>query len=119
MSEPTRLDLERPPIVEVVVAVSFENLPPSSLVHYGAFWKERLSSTFPRVEEKPPYTAPVERFGGEGFAPQFRFLAEGEFPSPRFWFLNEPGDEILQLQRNWFACNWRKVNANSSYTHWP
>jgi hypothetical protein len=26
---------------------------------------------------------------------------------------------LLQLQRNWFACNWRKVRDDAEYGRWP
>jgi uncharacterized protein (TIGR04255 family) len=119
MSESFIFDYERPPIVEVVAAVTFDRLPENALVHFGLFWESKLAEAFPRVEERAPYVPPVERFGTETLAPQVTFFSEGEFPSPRLWFLNEAGDELLQLQRNWFACNWRKVEAGSSYSHWP
>ena len=119
MSEPMILNFDNPPIAEVVAAVSFEALPAITLAHFGIFWKEHLAAAFPRIEEKPPLMPPLERFGAEAFAPQLSLIAEPEYPSPRLWALNENGDELLQLQRNWFGCNWRKVNSDSSYTHWP
>ncbi|ATO15403.1 hypothetical protein CO540_17455 [Micromonospora sp. WMMA2032] len=119
MAEPTILNFDNPPIAEVVAAVSYDALPSSALAHFGIFWKEHLAATFPRIEEKPPLVPPLERFGAEVFAPQLTLVTEPDYPSPRLWALNESGDELLQLQRNWFACNWRKVRSDSSYTHWP
>jgi hypothetical protein len=26
---------------------------------------------------------------------------------------------LLQVQRNWFACNWRKVSPDAEYSRWP
>jgi uncharacterized protein (TIGR04255 family) len=108
-----------PPIAEVVAAVSFDRLPEGASVHFGAFWHSRLRTTFPNVQEKPPYIPPIERFGAEVFTPQISLSLEREFPSPRLWFLTEAGDELLQLQRDWFACNWRKVSEGAEYAHWP
>lgn len=118
MSESIQLNYDHPPIVEVVASVAFQTLPSSALLHLGAFWRDSLAHAYPRIEEKAPYLPQIERFGPEVFAPQFNF-PDGEFPSPRIWALNQSGDELLQLQRDWFACNWRKVSAESSYTHWP
>ena len=44
----------------------------------------------------------------------------GQFASlPRLWFINKTDDELLQVQRNWFACNWRKVSPQAQYGRWP
>lgn len=113
------LDFDNPPIAEVVAAVKFKRLPDQALVHFGTLWQSQLAESFPQVQERPPYAAPIERFGREALASQLRVIVENQMPSPRLWFLNEAGDELLQLQRDWFACNWRKVDAGSSYSHWP
>jgi len=37
------------------------------------------------------------------------------FPAPRIWLLNGDETELLQLQRDTFACNWRQQLSNSPY----
>ncbi len=39
-------------------------------------------------------------------------------PPTRYWFLNDVGDELLQLQPNWIAANWRKVAPEAEYGRW-
>jgi len=118
MDDQLLVDFERPPIAEVVAAVGFDDLPDGSLAHFGAFWKSELEAHFPRVQEKAPYQMPVERFGSAALVPQIQ-LSISDYVSPRLWFLNSGGDELLQIQRNWFACNWRKVTSDAYYSHWP
>jgi uncharacterized protein (TIGR04255 family) len=110
---------DHPPIVEVVAAVKFERLPAEAIAHLGAFWKSILSDEFPRVQSQPPYAAPIERFGRDVLVPPFTLALDQDFPAPRLWFLNESGDELVQLQLDWLACNWRKVSPDAEYGRWP
>jgi uncharacterized protein (TIGR04255 family) len=41
-----------------------------------------------------------------------------ERPEMRHWFLTADGQELIQLQREWFACNWRKVEEGAAYDRW-
>jgi len=38
--------------------------------------------------------------------------------APRFWFSSRDQQELVQVQGNWFACNWRKVGPNAEYGRW-
>ena len=107
-----------PPVTEVVASVSFKQVPGLSSVALARFWEHHLADDFPRIEEQPPYEPPIERFGSP--APMgLPFQLETGFPSPRLWFLTDDGSELLQCQRNWFACNWRKVHPDDQYARWP
>ena len=48
-------------------------------------------------------------------SPQFLFALGETMPASRLWCLSEDGEELLQLQRNWLACNWRRVKPDSVY----
>jgi uncharacterized protein (TIGR04255 family) len=119
MTDPVLPSFDRPPVVEVISAVSFQPLRNNALVPFALFWKANLAESFPIVEEKPPHIPPVERFGDAAIVPQLSVSLERDMPPPRFWFRNESGDELLQLQRDWFACNWRKVGPGATYSRWP
>lgn len=107
-----------PPVTEVVASVTFKPIQQLNAVALGRLWDRYLSGEFPRVEEQPPYDPPMERFGPPTPA-GLSLQLEAGFPSPRMWFLNEDGNELLQFQRNWFACNWRKVRPDDQYARWP
>lgn len=127
---PTRHDPAS--LVEVVMSVGFNCLPASALVHFATFWQSALADTFPRVEEKAPYSlddAFSLPFGLDRTAASDRRRDEGGFadphcesgqdqPAQRLWFLNEAGDELLQLQRNWFAGNWRRITIQEQRIDW-
>jgi uncharacterized protein (TIGR04255 family) len=109
-----------PPVTEVAVAVSFLPLGKLTLMGMADLWRDELATHFPRTEEHPPLIPPVEPFNGPGptlSLPQFSM--ESGFPMPRLWFLTDDGEELLQIQRDWFACNWRKVSPDSEYGRWP
>ena len=119
MTEPSLPSYDHPPVVEVVASTSFDRLPAQATAQFGAFWASHLERSFPAVQEHPPHIPPVERFGASSFAPEFAFQLGSGFPSPRFWFLNEKQDELLQLQPDWLSCNWRKVQPDGEYSRWP
>jgi uncharacterized protein (TIGR04255 family) len=108
-----------PPVTEVVVGVSVAELSALTVPHLGLLWSTKFRSSFPKIEEHPPYDPPVERFDSplQGPDPSFRFT--GVPPLPRLWLLSEDDQELLQVQKNWFACNWRKVKPDAVYGRWP
>lgn len=109
---------ERPPVTEVAISTSFRSLPSPAFLRVGYFW-EALRDRFPGYEEHPPYEAPIERFDVPTGMPRLPFeFATGAPPPPRLWFLSPEGNELLQVQRDWFACNWRKLTPSHEYSRW-
>ena len=106
-------DFDRPPVVEVAVGVQFEVLPLKA-AHLGLLW-QHYQDQFPRVEEQPPLEAIVERFGVKP-APARQRVRLLEEPLPlRFWFVNESGTELVQVQQDRFVFNWRQNDADQKY----
>lgn len=117
MAERALPSFRNPPVTEVVAGVSFKPIEELSAPRIGQLWAEKLIQAFPRVEEQLPYEPPVERFDQR--APSISFgLEVGGFPRPRVWFVNQSGDEVVQIQHNYFACNWRKVRPDAEYGRW-
>lgn len=110
---------KKPPVTEVAVGARFKPLDRWGLVHLGQFASLLADHGFGREEQRPGFEAPTERFGA---APRAEFEFEFELmtgaPPVRYWLLNKAGDELLQLQQNWFACNWRKVTPEAEYGRW-
>jgi uncharacterized protein (TIGR04255 family) len=99
---------ESPPVTEVVVSVQFEPLPKFAIPQMGLLW-QRFRAQYPRIEQHPPLPSVVERLGiPSTIEPPFRFEIERE-PRVRLWFLNEPGDQLVQIQGDRFIRNWRRV----------
>jgi uncharacterized protein (TIGR04255 family) len=107
-----------PPVVEVVAGVAFEGLSTETSALLAAFWKEHLREKFPSLQQQPPYSAPDERFPGNGRSFSFNLNLGSAFPAARLWVQSSDGQQLLQLQPGWFACNWRKVDTGQEYDRW-
>ena len=114
----TIVSFTAPPVVEVVAGVAFEDVDPTLGPLLAAFWKERLRDRFPRLQQQPPYFPPVEQFATGGVSPSFSLELGSAFPAARLWVSSNDGQELLQLQPAYFACNWRKVQPADEYDRW-
>ncbi|MCA1603777.1 MAG: TIGR04255 family protein [Actinobacteria bacterium] len=108
----------RPPVVEVVAGITFTNYTTDFSAILAAFWKEVLRDQFPVLQQQPPYAPPEEQFQEQPSA-GFSFQLGGGYPAPRLWASNSDGSELIQLQPDWFARNWRKVKPEDEYDRWP
>lgn len=109
---------ESPPVTEVVIAARSDAAPNYSLLTVAELARRAAASGHSVVEERPGYEAPIERFGRAATSPQVSFEVLAGPPPTRYWFRNLAGDELLQLQPNWVAANWRKVAPSAQYGHW-
>lgn len=108
-------DFEDPPVTEVALAVQFEPLSALRTPQIGLIWN-KFREQFPRIEEHAPLGRMVERFGVVGPPkPEIRLEMTRKPPVPRCWFLNESGTELIQVQQDRFAHNWRKVGEGDEY----
>ncbi len=110
-------EYDRPPVVEVVLGLSFEPLPAFTAVQMGALWADRFSTEWPKSIEQPPYHPPQERFGRAQGLPAISL--ELLPPAPRLWLLTEDQTEVIQLQRDWLACNWRRSDIADAAASTP
>jgi uncharacterized protein (TIGR04255 family) len=108
-----------PPVVEVVAGVSFAGISAEVSVLLAAFWKEHLRHDYPTLQQQPPYSPPVEQLHSGVEPPSFSLDFSTAFPFARLWALSQDGNELLQLQPGWFACDWRKVKPDDEYDRWP
>ncbi len=93
--------------------------PPTEALALAEFWRARLADTFPNFAVQPPYSAPVEQFDQRFGIPDFSLDLSSIPPPVRMWLSNATGDELVQLQPNWMACNWRKVSPpDATYGRW-
>lgn len=104
-----------PPVVEVALAVQFEPLAELRTPQIGLFWNE-IRERFPKIEEHPPLGTMMERFGARRKPiAGVRIEMMQQPPLPRCWFLNEAGTELIQIQKDRFAQNWRKTGGDEEY----
>lgn len=114
MTDDPRLpDFEHPPVVETVMAVRFRELPGFTSARVGQFWERHLIDELPASEDRPPYAAPVERFGSDWGSFELQLKLSEVPPPTRSWFVG--GNNVVQLQSDWFAWNWRKTEEEPDY----
>lgn len=90
-----------PPVNEMVVGVRVAPLIRMRAEHVGLFWR-RIIKEFPNSEQVSPLGNDI--------------MTQGEFaPMPRFWFISADKARLIQLQRDRFLYNWRKITPDSKY----
>ncbi|MBM3214204.1 TIGR04255 family protein [Candidatus Poribacteria bacterium] len=103
----------RPPVVEVVCGIAFEPLDGLLVPYLGLLW-ETFRSDYPICRELPPIAKIVERFGGEPSGPEMP-----DIRSPLVRFLTSDEQRVVQVQRDRFLCNWKKVDDAQAYPRYP
>ncbi len=108
-------DYEHPPVTEVVLSVQFAPLAGLNVLHVGPLW-EKFRERYPRFEEQA-LLAPILETLSESNRPDIRLQFDfGEKPTlPRLWFLDAPGNRLLQIQPDRFIHNWRKAGEGDTY----
>src|SRR5256885_1562370 len=101
MSDPSAESLpefERPPVVEVALAVQFEPIEELRVPQIGLLWND-FRDRYPRTEEHPRIQPKIEQFGVRVPAqPAVDVQFMEKPPTPRCWFLNQEGSRLVQVQ---------------------
>ena len=114
-----QVEFVSPPAIEVALAVGFQPLPALGAVEVVRLWESSFRRGFPKVQEQLRVTTLIEQFGPRSSLPSFRFEL-GESPRlPRLWFLSPDESELVQVQNDWFARNWRQRDGGPEYPHYP
>jgi len=108
-------DYERPPVIEVAAGITYKTIDRLLAPYLGLLW-ERFKPDYPKCREMPPLIPQVETFGPG--APIETSLLEVP-PLPRIWFLDEKENRVIQVQRDRFLHNWKKVEAEDEYPRFP
>ena len=107
-------EFARPPVVEVALSIMFESLPRFRSAHTGLFWR-RVRDRFPNAEDHPVLDAPIEQPSGPTppvITPTLQLVSAVPV---RAWFTSTSGTELIQLQHDRFAHNWRTGETRESY----
>ena len=108
---------DHPPVYETVLGVQFEPLKSFSMVHFGLLW-QNIQGDYPKFEVHPPINPTIEQFGANALQESAAKLELVRVPDVRTWFLNESGTILLQVQRDRFLQNWRKMSDGDEYPHY-
>lgn len=101
-----------PPVIEVVSGVLFDPLPALTGPLVGRFWSEHLAGFHGPPTEAPSLPPQIELHGQ--FPPGAQFMTDPP-PGPRFWFVSDEQDRVVQVQKDRLLCNWRKTEARHAY----
>jgi uncharacterized protein (TIGR04255 family) len=101
---------ERPPVTEVVVALTFDPIPKLTGAEVG-----RVFADYTVESEQPLYLPPTERFGPAVGWPQFAIQVVPAPPGARQWLSTDGETQLLQVQRDWVAQNWRRQAQDQVY----
>lgn len=102
-----------PPLEEVVFGVQFEPLKQFTTTHPGLFWS-RIRDRYPTVEDNPPLPHQKELPDLTPVPDQLQ-LRLAKPNGLRSWFIGKDKTQLVQLQRDQFLRNWRRVTGNEVY----
>lgn len=98
------------------MGVQFEPVERLGGLEIGLLWDREFKRAYPKTEPQAPLDPVVETFGVRPiFQPKVRFELSERPPVPRYWFLNDEGTELVQVQPDRFIHNWRKVTESATY----
>lgn len=107
-------EFEDPPVSEVALSVEFSPLQGWRSAHAGLYWG-LISKGYPNTDSHPPLPSQIEKFDSEFWQrPGVRIEAVNP-DIARFWFLADPPVKLIQVQRDRFVVNWRKVGGDEVY----
>jgi uncharacterized protein (TIGR04255 family) len=89
--------------------VQFQDLEGWATPHYGKLWR-RLEGEYPNFEERPP----LPRLRLEP-PPSDEQQVLSLPPLRRVFFIQPPGNYLIQVQQNRFLHNWRKISDDDKY----
>jgi uncharacterized protein (TIGR04255 family) len=110
------VDFDSPPVTEVVLGVQFNSLERFLSPHLGVVWTE-FKQDFPMVEEHQSLPPTFETFGTPAafMIPSVNFQIMTRPEMLRVHFLNGERTQLLQVQRDRFLHNWRKIGSGNDY----
>ena len=107
-------EFENPPVSEVALSVEFEAIDGWRPAHAGLYWA-RIKSEYPLTEAQPPLASQIESFGERLPQTPAVIFDMADANAIRSWFLSDDGTRMIQVQRDRFVVNWRKVIGTEVY----
>jgi uncharacterized protein (TIGR04255 family) len=113
--DPSKLPkYEAPPAIELVCGIQFEDLKKLIAPYTGLLW-EQFKSEFQNAKQQVPLGSRIEVFDNVAQTVPL----PTDFPwLPRIWFESADGTALIQLQRDRFIYNWKRVTPEDVYPHY-
>ncbi len=108
---------ERPPVVETLLGVQFAPLERLTGSILGLYWGQ-VREAYPTAELKPPLGPAVEQFGPPTRMQLQVGLQVVSEPVLRFWFIDDSSTQLVQIQKDRFLRNWRRMKPVDTYPHY-
>ena len=103
-TEHPTIEYDNPPINEIVCGIRFDSIKQLRSGHLGVLW-QKFRPDFPKIEDR----------NSVGSVPKVDSENPDQVPLPRVWFIHKNENELIQVQRNWFLHNWRKIQSDDKY----
>src|SRR5689334_14876175 len=109
-----RIEFDNPPIIELGVSLFHVPIPELKAQHIGIYWN-RVRDRYPLCQQQSVVVNQSEPQPSPVLTP----VSEEIFPLPRFWFFNNDQPALVQVQRDAFMFNWRRLpTAPTEYPHY-
>ena len=105
----TQPEYENPPVNEVVCGIFFGRLEKFLSSYLGLLW-DQYKPDYSESREVAPLVPVVERFDNLPQQPHIDVP-----PLPRTWFVHNNDNGVIQVQRDRFLHNWRKIRSDDEY----
>ncbi len=110
-------EFDKPPVYETVLGLQFSPLKGFLIPHFGLYWG-KIREEYQQQELHPPLGPTIEQFGAD-LRKETRLRVELlHAPEVRCWFVGVDGTKLLQVQRDYFLQNWRKIQDTDVYPHY-
>lgn len=105
---------DSPPVIETVLGFQFLPIDRFSLLHLGLFWSS-VKQDYPKFQIKPPLNPIVEQFEYLKVPAQVLELDLVKEPEVRCWLIDQRENHLVQIQKDRFHFNWKKVTGDEIY----
>lgn len=111
---------DRPPVVEVALAIHFTEDKPRTTGQIGALWSRLLQDRYPLSQDQQLVPPQLEDFSQspERAVPAFASLFIGSPTGSRSWFLTKDQTSLVQIQKDRIVLNWRRLESDT-YPQYP
>ncbi len=109
--ETAPVSFRNPPVIEVALSVQFEPALFNSTKTLGDFWP-LVRAEYPQLDQQPSFPPQTEDFGPPRPL-QVEMMAAP--PPPRYWFVSDSGERLIQVQPDRLVFNWRKTDDAEQY----